>query len=186
MSDIEHNEKKKADAARHNRAHWRTEKRVKKKRDVRGDWIAMIQGTDFFDLFPKADIEKLSDQYRTGGYRAVSIDPTGRYRPNASAGIQYATITYPLVIFSRQSSYGLVTYSVTLRTGVLNASNIVASMQGSTTEDLAVMIMSMRKFRTAFDKRIETLSNELATPGEHQKAMADLQLLWKLKLGMPF
>jgi hypothetical protein len=186
MSDIEYDEKKKADAARHNRAHWRTEKRVKKKRNVRGDWIAMIQGTDFLDMFPKADIQKLSDQYRTGGYRAVTLDPTGRTQPNASAGIQYATISFPLVIFSRQASYGLVTYTVNLRTSVLNSTNITASMQGSATEDLAVMIMSMRKFQAAFEKRIETLSHQLAQPGEHKAAMAELQVLWKLKLGMPF
>ncbi len=172
-------------AERQKRDFWNTEKKVKRKRDVRGEWVAMIEATDFLDIFPKSDLSKLSDLYRTGGYRALTLDPMGIERPVAAQSMRYATITKPLIIFSRDAMYGKVTYRVALRFGASPADTIEGSISCTPNEGHAAMSGAIHKFGVALENRIKNLSTRLAEPGDNTKAMGELQLLWKLKLGLP-
>lgn len=185
MTDIEHKERMQTLADREKKAHWRTEKKAKQKRDVRGEWVAMIEATDFMDIFPKSDLSKLSDLYRTGGYRAVTLDPMGIERPVAAQAMRYATINKPLIIFSRDALYGKVTYRVALRFGASPADTIEGSVSCTPSEGHAAMSGAIHKFGIALEQRIHNLSMRLAEPGDNVKLMSELQLLWKLNLGMP-
>lgn len=185
MTDTEHKARTEILAEREKKAHWRTEKKAKNKRDVRGEWIAMIEATDFLDIFPKADLSKLSDLYRTGGYRAVTLDPMGIERPVAARAMPYAAITRPLIIFSRNGQYGRITYTVALRFSSVPAEAIEASVSCTPNEGQAAMSGAIRQFGAKLEQRINNLSIRLAEPGDNTKLMAELQLLWKLKLGLP-